>query len=162
MEQPVPGSQGGQVPVPVRQEDPNAVSQYIENVKKAPEAAYIFMDMIIKVRVGSAWCNSGWARGVAFAQTRSMSAVYMENANPTWLVFLCFESLFIASAGAAPSTALARQAGHPTTLHMCRAWHLSTSSSAPASPIISSSTSWSPPSSWSQSSGTPRTLWAGD
>lgn len=37
-------------PVPIRQQqDPNAVSQYIDNVKAAPEAPYIFLDMIVKV-----------------------------------------------------------------------------------------------------------------
>lgn len=44
----VPPAESGFSNPPLRQEDPNAVSQYIDNVKAAPEAQYIFMDMVIK------------------------------------------------------------------------------------------------------------------
>jgi hypothetical protein len=38
-------------PAPVRQQqETDAVSRYIDNVKQAPEATYISFDMIVKVR----------------------------------------------------------------------------------------------------------------
>lgn len=34
---------------PVRQAEANPVSQHIDSIRKAPEAAYIFADIIVKV-----------------------------------------------------------------------------------------------------------------
>lgn len=38
---------------PVRQAEANPVSQHIDRIRQAPEAAYIFADILVKVRPAS-------------------------------------------------------------------------------------------------------------